>query len=181
MKTRAAIALLFLCACKEDITPVEGRADPETLATWNKLVPELRVDRLSFEHRIADRDVRLAPMARRGAPSVLAFWATYCPPCIAELPMFSALARSGHMIVGVSVDAGNEAQVAEVLASHRVHYPQAILTHDSLRSAGRALDGVPFTIVLDPAGGVVETFAGRVNERTVVDALARAARSPAPP
>jgi peroxiredoxin len=84
----AALALVLL-SCNQDPGPQVGMAAPEFE------LPDLEGDR----HRLADF---------RGKVVVLNFWATWCPPCIDEMPslekLHRALAERGVAVVAISVD-----------------------------------------------------------------------------
>lgn len=112
----------------------------------------------------------------QGKATVIAFWATYCPPCIAEMPMFDRLYGEGYAIVGVSLDAGNEADLKRVLDRWQPRYPQPVLDEPSMKAAGKALaTGLPFTVVVDPKHQPRYAFAGQAEEHAVLSALRSAA------
>lgn len=116
-----------------------------TLAPWPGHLANLRGARLDAEGGVA-----LADLATEDGPTVFAFWATYCPPCLAEMPMFEAAHARGVRVVGVSLDAGATDEVRRVLAEREVTYPNVVLDAPSMKAAGRALPGgLPATVVLD--------------------------------
>ena len=91
----------------------------------------------------------------RGRPVVLNLWATWCQPCVAELPSLAALARAeapdGIAVVALSIDRGGVAAVTKFLAAHAIDLPVQV---DPEGASGRALGarGLPTTLVLDRAG-----------------------------
>jgi len=59
----------------------------------------------------------------RGHPLLLNFWATWCLPCIGELPVLAEVERSGRArVIGLSIDEGGAAAVRPFVAEHRIPY-----------------------------------------------------------
>ncbi len=90
----------------------------------------------------------------RGKTLVINNWATWCPPCRAEMPELIATARtlqkSGVAVLGV--DSTEEAPIVRgYVAAHDVSYPQAIDTTKSFSTA-YDIQYFPTTFVIDPAG-----------------------------
>ena len=96
----------------------------------------------------------LAELAGRGV--VLNLWATWCAPCVAELPSLAAFARKaapdGIAVLALSVDRGGAAAVARYFAVHDIQ-GLAVLT-DPMSAAAQLLGtrGVPTTLVIDRQG-----------------------------
>jgi cytochrome c biogenesis protein CcmG, thiol:disulfide interchange protein DsbE len=108
--------------------------------------------------------VRLADL--RGRPVVLNFWASWCPPCLAEMPEFERVHRRlGDRVAFLGVNQRDQPQAAEQLArSTGVTYPLAV------DPAGRAFDafgglGMPTTVLIGADGTVADIFAGQLDER----------------
>jgi thiol-disulfide isomerase/thioredoxin len=63
----------------------------------------------------------------KGRVVVLNFWATWCPPCLAEIPELDAFHRrhasSGVVVLGASAGEESEAQLAEFVRRNRISYP----------------------------------------------------------
>jgi len=106
----------------------------------------------------------------RGQPLVVNFWATYCPPCRAEMPMLQRdVARSKARLV--LIDEGDSAQAArEFLAAVGVH--QAALL-DSDLTAGRAYGAIalPTTVFVDAGGNIVARNVGQLDENVLLTQL----------
>lgn len=99
----------------------------------------------------------------RGRPVIVNFWATWCPPCVSEMPalerLHKALSPDGLVVLGVSVDEDEKALSAFVAKTG--------LTFPILRDPGGAVasgsfktTGYPETFVIDAAGRVKETYVG---------------------
>jgi thiol-disulfide isomerase/thioredoxin len=117
--------------------------------------------------------VRLA--ALRGRPVVLNFWASWCPPCLAEMPEFERVHRRlGDRVAFLGVNQRDQAQAAEELArSTGVTYPLAV------DPTGRSFDafgglGMPTTALIRADGTVADIFAGQLDETLLSERIRRA-------
>jgi thiol-disulfide isomerase/thioredoxin len=109
----------------------------------------------------------LAMSALLGRRTLVNFWATWCPPCVKELPMLDAFHRAqppdGWQVVGLAVD--GPTPVREFLARSPVAFPVGLAGLDGIdigRSLGNAAGGLPFTVVFDRAGAVVDRKLGEL-------------------
>lgn len=95
----------------------------------------------------------------QGRPLILNFWATWCPPCVREMPMLARadarLRRSGIALVGIAVDGA--APVREFLARHPAPYPIGLAGFAGTSLAaqlGNQGGGLPFTVAIGRNGRV---------------------------
>jgi thiol-disulfide isomerase/thioredoxin len=101
--------------------------------------------------------------SERGKVVVLNFWATWCPPCVAEMPSLERLHRAlgpeGLSVVTVSTDE-DEAELGRFLSQRGLTLP--VLRDPGGRVAARAYrtTGYPETFVLDREGRIVEHVVG---------------------
>lgn len=118
---------------------------------------------------------------------VLNVWATWCPPCRAEMPGLAALARDlgprsrqtgGVRVVGLSVDEAGAAAVRPFLARHPLPYP-VVFDAGALAVLGSP-EVVPTTVVFDRAGRVRLRHAGFVVPATLRPLLRRLLAEPSP-
>jgi thiol-disulfide isomerase/thioredoxin len=107
--------------------------------------------------------------AYKGKPVVVNFWASWCGPCVKEMPALSALQREyqkkGITFIGLGVD--SEKNVNDFLKKVPVDYPVYVTGFggaDLARSFGNNAGGLPFTVVIDAKGVVRSTKLGEVNE-----------------
>ncbi|MEY2688089.1 MAG: hypothetical protein RL375_2287 [Pseudomonadota bacterium] len=114
----------------------------------------------------------------RGKPLVVNFWATWCPPCVKEMPELDRFARDfqakGWQVVGVAVD--GPTPVREFLLKTPVGFPIALAGFGGAqlaRELGNSGGGLPFTVAFDAAGKVIHTRVGQ----TSYDELAGWART----
>jgi peroxiredoxin len=96
--------------------------------------------------------VRLADFA--GRPVIVNFWATWCPPCRAEMPSlqraWEALKKDGIGVIGVNVGEDSET-VSQFSMEHSLTFPLA-LDEDSAVLQRWPITGLPTTFVVDPKG-----------------------------
>ena len=112
----------------------------------------------------------------RGKVVVLNFWATWCPPCREEMPVFAALQQEfgqrGLQFVGVAID--DPAEVRAFLARHPVNYPILVGGSDVpawADSLGNALSALPFSVILDRNGQVLHRHIGVFRREQALEEL----------
>ena len=108
---------------------------------------------------------RLALASLRGRPLVVNFWATWCPPCIREMPAIDRFYRDfqvrGWQVLGIAAD--NAPAVQKFLAATPVGFSIAVAGFPGVelsRQLGNLSGGLPFTVVFDRTGEVVHRHMG---------------------
>lgn len=111
----------------------------------------------------------LAMQSLRGRPLLINFWATWCPPCIEELPLLNRFYRertaNGWQMLGLAID--QPSAVRNFLQKMPLDFPVGLagLGGTELgRSLGNSTGGLPFTVVLDARGAVQHRKMGKVSE-----------------
>lgn len=107
-------------------------------------------------HRLADY---------RGRWVVVNFWATWCVPCIREIPEIAAFARERRdvAVLGVAVDAEDAGKVKAFAAKVGHDYP-LVLSDDKVEKQLGDPRALPVTRIYDPQGRVVYDRVGRVDK-----------------
>lgn len=108
---------------------------------------------------------RLATRSLQGKPLVLNFWATWCGPCVKEMPELDRfatdMAAQGWQVLGVAIDKADA--VRTFLQTTPVRFPIAIAGLDGLslvQALGNTNGGLPFTLVLGADGRVLQRKMG---------------------
>ena len=118
-------------------------------------------------HRLADY---------KGRWVVVNFWATWCVPCLQEIPEIAAFAkaRPDVVVLGIAMDAEDVAKVKRFAAKTGHTYPLVLADAKVEKQLGepRAL---PVTRIYDPTGKVVYDRVGRVDKKMLEESTPRAA------
>lgn len=108
----------------------------------------------------------------RGRPVLLNFWATWCPPCVTEMPLLDAFharhGAQGWTVVGLAVD--QEKPVLRFLAERSISFPIGLAGAAGLelaRDLGNAAGGLPFSVAFGADGKVLQTKLGALDEPTL--------------
>jgi peroxiredoxin len=125
--------------------------------------PRIGTNAPDFTVQDADRSVKLSDF--RGQTVVLNFWATWCPPCVEEMPSLVEMQRrmkaKGITVVAVSVDVDQSAYL-QFLKEHNVN----LLTVRDAGQKSNALYGTfrfPETYIIDRNGVMRRKFVGAVD------------------
>lgn len=103
----------------------------------------------------------------RGKPLIVNFWATWCPPCLKEIPLFSRL-QEGHpnvQFIGIAVD--KPGNVRDFVANRSLSYPILIASDGAvslMSELGNGRNGLPFTLSIDAGGHPRHAKLGALSE-----------------
>lgn len=106
-----------------------------------------------------------------GKVLVINFWATWCPPCLKEIPEFIELQKSlgeeGLQFVGVAIDTPDK--VKAFIEEHGINYPVLVSEEKGTlvtNDYGNKLGVLPYTAFINRAGQIVHTHAGAIDKET---------------
>ena len=158
----AALALALLAlACRVEDAPWPDRDGRGPLAPEFTL-PDLLGNKIS----LADH---------RGQPVIIDFWATWCAPCVQQIPVLNAFqaAHYGEVVVlGIAVDSRGIEAVAPFATEHGIRYP-VLLGGEALAQEYGAF-GFPSLYVIAPDGSIAANHVGVISEEELEEALVAA-------
>jgi thiol-disulfide isomerase/thioredoxin len=103
----------------------------------------------------------------KGKTLIVNFWATWCAPCVKEMPELSALqaevASKNIQLIGIGIDSA--ANIAEFSSKYAIGYPLYVAGMDGSelsRQFGNDAGALPFTVLIGRDGQVKKTYLGRL-------------------
>ncbi|MBU3724394.1 MAG: TlpA family protein disulfide reductase [Burkholderiaceae bacterium] len=112
----------------------------------------------------------VALSSARGRITVVNFWATWCPPCIEEMPELSRFheefSSKNIKVIGLAVD--SPSNVREFLSKRNFSYPLLITGGSGSELAKKlrnAVDALPYTVMIDEKGGMIRQKVGKLTEK----------------
>ncbi|WP_269790233.1 TlpA disulfide reductase family protein [Stenotrophomonas sp. Iso1] len=114
--------------------------------------------------------------SHRGQWVVVNFWATWCAPCLQEMPELSALhaMRSNVEVIGLAYEDIELDEMQAFLKEHPVAYPIAIIDTYNPPKDFATPRGLPMTYLIAPDGKVAKQFLGPVNAHEIEQAITAA-------
>ena len=121
-----------------------------------------------YNRTLPDAGGKAADMKQwKGRPLVLNFWATWCAPCVEEMPELTALQKEllskNVQILGIGID--NPANISAFAGKYQIGYPLYVAGMEGSelsRQLGNQAGGLPFTVLVDASGKIKKTYLGRL-------------------
>ena len=155
MKDALRAAVLVAVAAVAAVAFVRLREDKGYALKTGGTAPGFRLPAL------AGGDTELASL--RGRWVLVNFWATWCPPCVQEMPSLERLHRTlgpaGLVVLGVSADE-DEGALRRFLAQNPVSFPVLRDPGGRLAASAYRTTGYPETFLIDPDGVLRESYVG---------------------
>lgn len=113
-------------------------------------------------------DATLSMASFKGRPLLINFWATWCPPCVEELPLldsfFNENSKNGWQVLALAVD--KVGAVNEFLLRQPLSFPVAMAGANGIglsKSLGNLSGGLPFSVLLGADGTIRQRKIGKVS------------------
>jgi thiol-disulfide isomerase/thioredoxin len=110
----------------------------------------------------------------QGRPLLINFWATWCPPCVREMPLLNSFYRqhqaNGLQMIGIAVDSVKP--VAAFLERNPVDFPILLAGADGsglARTLGNTGGGLPYTLLVNARGAVVHRQMGELQAQRLAE------------
>jgi thiol-disulfide isomerase/thioredoxin len=129
------------------------KAEPNPRALYEASLPDLTGSPVALKQLL-------------GRPVVANFWATWCAPCVEEMPHLEALSKSLPDIQFIGIGIDTAANISQFITKIPVSYPLYVAGHAGIalvRELGNAAGGLPFTVLLDAEGRIFDTILGQVS------------------
>ncbi|MBU8975381.1 TlpA family protein disulfide reductase [Lysobacter sp. MMG2] len=179
----ALAATMLLAACKQKPADTDLAA-PQTPADTGALTLPQPAEQPRTESDVDVPKLTIATVdgqqydlaARRGKWVVVNFWATWCKPCLKEMPELSALdAMREHIeVVGLAYEDITPDDMKVFLKLHPVVYPIAVVDTFNPPADFATPRGLPMTYLIAPDGKVADKFLGPITAKDIEAAITKA-------
>lgn len=163
------LVLVIATACSADVNASVEPTKPGSLISMQLRQPAQKVS-------AQDASGRHVRVFSSGHPSLINFWASWCSPCQAEIPELQRLSQAYRSRVDfIGIDTRDQKSSAlSFLKSLGVTYPTLFDEEGTVaQSIGRltAIQGLPFSLLIDSHGRIAALYLGMVSASEVNDAL----------
>jgi thiol-disulfide isomerase/thioredoxin len=122
-----------------------------------------------FAQSMVEASGKQEPLSQwRGKPLIVNFWATWCGPCVEEMPELNALRaeliKKNIHVIGIGID--SQDNIAQFAQKYKITYPLYVAGINGtslLRQFGNDTGGLPFTVLIGADGQVRKMYLGSIN------------------
>lgn len=151
-----------------------------SVLNWSRLRPRTLTPEATQALWSAEFDQADGQMLRlsefKGKPLVLNFWATWCTPCIEEMPLLNAFFQENQskswQVIGLAID--QPSAVKRFLKQYPVGYPIGMAGlggTELVKKLGNSEGSLPFTLVLNARGDLLVQKLGKLSSQEMADWL----------
>lgn len=124
--------------------------------------------------RLPDSEGKLRDLSEwQGKILIINFWATWCPPCLKEIPEFirlqDELRGKGIQFIGIAIE--DQASIVSFLQKNPINYPVLIGGDAAIslsQQLGNLVNAVPFTLIVDSQGMIVHRHPGELSRQKLM-------------
>jgi thiol-disulfide isomerase/thioredoxin len=159
--SRKAVLFILIAVLAGGVGVYAGlqRIEPQTLQT--KALAQL------FAETLPDLAGQPQPLSKwKGKPLLINFWASWCGPCVEEMPELEALHKEmpALQIIGIGVD--SPPKIVEFADKLKIDYPLYVAGSNAInimRDLGNTVGGLPFTLLVGADGTIHQTYIGALD------------------
>jgi len=112
----------------------------------------------------------------QGKILIINFWATWCPPCLKEIPEFIQLQNEykdkNLQFIGIAIE--DKAAVEQYLKTIAINYPMLIASEEGIALAqqlGNIVNAVPFTLIVNQQGQIIHRQPGELSKEKIIEII----------
>jgi thiol-disulfide isomerase/thioredoxin len=114
---------------------------------------------------------------QQARPIILNFWATWCVPCVMEMPrleaIYAAHRAEGLLVVGVNAGGDNPIDATSFVIEHDLSFPMVLDSDGTIAGLYGVQGTLPTTVFIDAAGRIRAVVYGQLSERRLNEELAK--------
>ena len=180
-----AVVFVALSACKPPdppAPPAPPAAPAEPVVAAPPAAPAAKPEKPSL--KVETFDGKTFDLSEhRGRWVVVNFWATWCTPCLKEIPDLDAFdkARADVDVIGLAYEEIERADMEAFLKEHPMSYPMAIVDTFNPPADFDTPRGLPMTYLIAPDGKIAKQFLGPTTSEELAKMIEKAMEKPAAP
>ncbi len=112
----------------------------------------------------------------QGKIRIINFWATWCPPCLKEIPEFIKLQDKfkdkNVQFIGIAID--DKQAVEQYLQKNPVNYPMLIGGDKAIalsQQLGNIVNAVPFSLIINQQGQIIHRHPGELSKEKIIEII----------